>query len=135
MPPAGTGGAAAVIMRQLLASLFLATGAGLLVWTAVLLGWRRWLDLDDAPRGPEQPALVLAGPFAAVRHPQTLGLLLCLLGTAVYWPRPGLRVLMLIAATAALALAVADEARQEERFGAAYRRYRQAVPFLLPRLW
>ncbi|MBX3028508.1 hypothetical protein KF840_26740 [bacterium] len=122
-------------MRLLLVSLFSVTGAGLLAWTAVLLGWRRWLDLDDTPHGPEQPALVLGGPFAAVRHPQTLGLLLCLLAIAMSWPRRGLWALVLIAATAAVALAAVDERRQEDRFGEAYRRYRQAVPFLLPRGW
>lgn len=122
-------------MRLIAARLLLLAGAGLLVWTAVLLGWRRWLDLDDAPPAPESPALVFAGPFGVIRHPQTLALLLCLAAAAARWPRPGLWVLALIAATAVLALAAAEEPRLAQRFGAAYRRYQRAVPFLLPRWW
>ncbi|HSP98417.1 MAG TPA: methyltransferase [Candidatus Dormibacteraeota bacterium] len=122
-------------MRLTAARLLLLSGGGLLVWTAALLGWRRWLDIDDAPPAPESPALVFAGPFGIIRHPQTLALLLCLAGAALRWPRPGLWVLALIAATAVLALAAAEEPRMVQRFGEAYRRYQRAIPFLLPRWW
>jgi protein-S-isoprenylcysteine O-methyltransferase Ste14 len=120
-------------MRLIAARLLFLAGAGLLVWTAALLGWRRWLDLDDRPPPPESPALVFAGPFGIVRHPQTLALVLCLAGAAARWPRPGLLVLALIAATVVLALAAAEEPRLVKRFGKAYRRYQRAIPFLLPR--
>ena len=122
-------------MRLLAARLIFLAGAGLMIWTAILLGWRRWLDLDDQTPGPESPALVLAGPFGVVRHPQTLALLLCLASAAVRWPRPGLWVLALIAATIVVALAMAEEPRMAARFGEAFRRYQHAVPFLLPRWW
>jgi protein-S-isoprenylcysteine O-methyltransferase Ste14 len=121
-------------MRLMLVELLAATGAGLLVWTWVLLGWRRWLDLSDAPPAREHPALVLAGPFGVVRHPQTLGLLLCLFALVLYRPRGELFLAVLVAAGVALGLAAAEETRLQERFGEAYRRYRQVVPFLLPRL-
>ena len=122
-------------MRLLAARLIFLAGAGLMIWTAILLGWRRWLDLDDAPPAPESPALVLAGPFGVMRHPQTFALLLCLAAAAVRWPRPGLWVMVLIAATIVVALAVSEEPRMEARFGEAFRRYQRAVPFLLPRWW
>jgi protein-S-isoprenylcysteine O-methyltransferase Ste14 len=122
-------------MRLVLSLLLFLAGAGLLGWTAALLGWRRWLDLDDAPHAVESPALVLGGPFAAVRHPQTLALLLWLMAAAVRWPRLGLWALFLIAAAAVVALAASEEPRLAGRFGEAYRRYREAVPFLLPRWW
>jgi protein-S-isoprenylcysteine O-methyltransferase Ste14 len=122
-------------MRLLLSGLLFLAGAGLLGWTAVLLGWRRWLDLDDTPPGAESPALVFAGPFGVVRHPQTAALLCWLAAAAVRWPRPVLWALILIAATAVLAVAAADEPRLRKRFGEAYRRYQDAVPFLLPRGW
>ncbi len=122
-------------MRLIAARLLFLAGAGLLVWAATLLGWRRWLDLDDAPSAPESPPLVLRGPFAIIRHPQTLALLLLLGSAAVRWPRPGLWVLTLIAATVALGLAASEEPRMVQRFGEAFRRYQRAVPFLLPRFW
>ena len=119
----------------MVAALLWALGAGLLGWALSVLGWRRWLDLDDAPQGPESPRLVLRGPFGVVRHPQTLALLFLLAGAAVRWPRPGLWVPALIAATLILALALSEEPRLIERFGVAYERYQRAVPFLLPRWW
>lgn len=121
---------------RLIAALVLATiGAGILGWAATVLGWRRWLDLDDAAPGPEQPPLVLGGPFGFVRHPQTLGLLFLLAAAACRWPRPGLWVVALTAAVVIVFLAVADDNRLAERFGEAYARYRRAVPFLVPLLW
>lgn len=120
-------------MRLMAAALLWLAGTGLLAWAASELGWRRWLDLDDAPPAPESPPLVLSGPFAIVRHPQTLALLLLLAGAAACWPRLGLWVLALIAAALILALAAAEESRLAKRFGTAYARYQRAVPFILPR--
>ena len=54
---------------------------GLELWAATELGWRRALDLSDAPPDPALPRLVFRGPFRCVRHPQSLGLLLILAGT------------------------------------------------------
>ena len=121
-------------MRVMAARLLIFAGVGLLVWCATLLGWRRLLDLEDEPPEPESPPLVLRGPFGIVRHPQTLALLFLLAGAGLRWPRPGLWVPALVAATIAVALALAEEPRMLERFGEAFRRYQRAVPFLFPRL-
>ena len=122
-------------MRLIVARVLLLGGIGLLAWTAALLGWRRWLDLDDAAPAPESPRLVFAGPFAVIRHPQTLALLMLLGSVTAGWPRPGLAVVALIAGTVVLALAAADEPRLIKRFGEAYRRYQRSVPFLVPPWW
>lgn len=122
-------------MRLIGPLLFVMGGAGVLAWSALALGWRRCLDLDDAPPGREMPHLVLGGPFGFVRHPQTLGLLLLLAAAALRWPRPGMWVATLLAGGLILSLAAGDEARLSDRFGEAYARYRRAVPFLLPRPW
>ncbi|MFN8644846.1 MAG: methyltransferase [Candidatus Binatia bacterium] len=122
-------------MRLMAAALLWLAGAAVLGWAAAVLGWRRWLDLDDAPPADESPHLVLRGPFGIVRHPQTLALLLLLGGAAVRWPRLGLWVPALIAATLVVGLAASEEPRLARRFGPAYKRYQRAVPFLLPRGW
>ena len=122
-------------MRVIAALLLALLSAGLLGWALAVLGWRRWLDLDERPPGREIPALVLGGPFGLVRHPQSLALLLLLGAAALRWPRPGMWVATLTAGTVILYLAAAEDARLTERFGEAYARYRRAVPFLLPRPW
>ena len=78
---------------------------------------------------------MLRGPFGIVRHPQTLALLFLLARAGLRWPQPGLWVPALVAATIAVALALADEPRMLERFGEAFRRYQRAVPFLFPRFF
>ncbi len=118
---------------SILTAAFLVAAATLLGWAWQVLGWRRWLDLDDgAPEAATAP-LVLAGPFRLVRHPQSLALLGVLAAAALTWRRPAMWVLALLGAAVVLALAARDEARLARRFGEAYARYRQAVPFLLPR--
>lgn len=120
-------------MGTLLGGLAIAAGAALLLWAAAELGWRRFLDLSDAAPGAERPALVLAGPFAYVRHPQSLGLLIVLAGTTALWSRPRMWLATVLAAAIVVAVARRDDHRQAARFGAAYARYRRAVPFLVPR--
>lgn len=106
-----------------------------LAWAWRELGWRRWFDADDAAPRAALPPLVLYGPFARVRHPQILGLLLVLLAEAVRWDRTGMWVVAAITAVILVALAQRDERRLEARFGEAYRRYQRAVPMLVPRVW
>jgi protein-S-isoprenylcysteine O-methyltransferase Ste14 len=112
-------------------------GLAWLAWAWLELGWRRWLDTGDAPHHSALPALVLYGPFAHVRHPQAVGLLLVLLAEAVRWDRTGMWVVAMITAVVVVSLAQRDERRLEARFGEAYRRYQRAVPMLLPlpRFW
>ncbi len=120
-------------MVTLLGWLAIVAGAAWLAWAVATLGWRRFLDLSDAPPGPERPALVLGGPFALVRHPQSLGVLAMLLGTGLLWSGPRTWLATGLAAALVIAAARRDDARQAARFGAAYARYQQAVPFLVPR--
>jgi protein-S-isoprenylcysteine O-methyltransferase Ste14 len=110
-------------------------GLGWLAWAWRELGWRRWLDAGETPQHTALPPLVLYGPFARVRHPQVVGLLLVLLAEAVRWDRIGMWVIAAITAVVVLALTQRDERRLEARFGEAYRRYQRAVPMLLPRFW
>ena len=72
------------------AAVLVLLGIGLELWSGAELGWRRALDLDDAPPDPALPRLVFGGPFRLVRHPQSLGLLLILAGAALAWRSIGI---------------------------------------------
>jgi protein-S-isoprenylcysteine O-methyltransferase Ste14 len=76
--------------------------------------------------------LIRTGPYGWVRHPIYTGLLLALLGSALVngeWR--GLLALALITAAILRRIRI-EEAFLARQFGAAYRRYREAVPSLLP---
>jgi len=107
-------------------------GAALELWTALALGVRRWLDLGTAAPDPALPTLVLGGPFGLTRHPQTLGLILLLVGGAAFAARLGLWLIVLLLVPLLVVRARQDDHRLAARFGAAYERYRRAVPFLVP---
>ncbi|MEO8601418.1 MAG: methyltransferase [bacterium] len=110
------------------------SGVVLLGWAALVLGWRRWLDLDDTPQDPALPGLVLYGPFRHVRHPQSLGLLCLVAAAALRWGS-ALWVLAPLSAAVVCWQAQRDDQRLAARFGEAYARYRRVVPFMLPRPW
>jgi protein-S-isoprenylcysteine O-methyltransferase Ste14 len=109
-------------------------GIGLELWSGFELGWRRALDLDEAPPDPALPGLVLGGPFGFVRHPQSLGLLLILAGAAVAWRSTGIYATAGIAGALVVAMALRHDRELAQRFGDTYLRYRRAVPLLVPRL-
>ena len=116
----------------LAAVLLVALGAAVEGWAAIDLGWRRAMDLTDAPPEPALPQLVFAGPFRFVRHPQSLGLLLILAGLALGVRRGAMWVLATLAAMLVIAMAVRHDREMARRWGEAYARYRRAVPMLLP---
>jgi protein-S-isoprenylcysteine O-methyltransferase Ste14 len=92
----------------------------------VALGWVRIHRARDA--------LVTAGVYAAVRHPQYLGLILVIVGFLVQWPTIPTLLMAPVLVYAYLRLAKAEEAALRTRFGAAYDAYAVRVPALLPRL-
>ncbi|MGD9764610.1 MAG: isoprenylcysteine carboxylmethyltransferase family protein [Candidatus Binatia bacterium] len=124
---------AAGMVRSVLVPALVVAGVWWLAWAALVLGWRRWIGLTAAPPHPEHPRLVLAGPFRRARHPQTLGGLCLAAAAAIAWWSPSVAVGSGLASTALLMRARRDDAVQAKRFGAAYARYRRAVPFLFPR--
>jgi protein-S-isoprenylcysteine O-methyltransferase Ste14 len=110
-----------------------ATGIAVMVAALVLVGWAtsalgsRFVGRSDAT-----PHFVLRGPYKHVRHPAYCGALtfttgLCLAVPSVF------TIALLAFTTVTVALAIRREERHLlERFGDAYRRYRSAVPCLLP---
>jgi protein-S-isoprenylcysteine O-methyltransferase Ste14 len=109
-------------------------GAGLEIWALLGLGWRRALDLTAEPPQAGLPRLVLGGPFRCVRHPQSLGLLLLLGGAALATRSPGTWLAAGLAGALVMAMAIRHDRELAREFGAAYARYRAAVPLLMPRL-
>ncbi len=97
--------------------------------TLVASGWRL------VHRARREGRLVTHGIYERVRHPQYTGLYLIVFGEGiVHWP-----TLVSVAAFPIIVVAYARLARREERqmverFGDAYREYRQRVPMFIPRL-
>ena len=110
----------------------MSAGAGVLLWTVRSLGWMRALGLTSQPRHAEDPWLILGGPFRLVRHPEALGWILVLLGSATARGTVEAWVVAGVTAAALALLAHRSERALLDRFGEAYRRYRIAVPFLFP---
>lgn len=104
-------------------------GLGFTLWARGVLGGN-WSNVVVLREGHE---LVTDGPYTLVRHPIYAGLLLA----AGAWALADGSVMALTGLTL-IAVSLAVQIRDEERlmtaaFGAAYARYREAVPALLPR--
>lgn len=81
-----------------------------------------------------QGALVTAGPYAVVRHPQYSALFLVILGALVQWPTILTLIMAPVLVAAYVRLAWREERELEARFGEAYRAYRRRVPGFVPAL-
>ncbi len=104
------------------------TGTGLAVWALRTIGLARFIGR------PAQPLeLILRGPYLLVRHPFHLGALFCLLGLLVATRDVIVGIVFGIALVAAVIGIAVEERVLVVRFGEAYRRYREAVPMLIPR--
>lgn len=109
---------------------YLISLAGLVyaIWAIQVLGFSRFCGL-----GVPSPSLILCGPYRFVRHPFYLGALAFLLGLFVA-TGDGIVAALVVFTIAATGLAIRiEEGRLLTCFGEAYRRYREAVPALVPR--
>jgi len=106
-------------------------GAGLLIWSAVVLG--RFLMHEAAVR--EDHALIGTGPYRFVRHPVYAGYLALLLGSGVASLNICLWLIWPISLTGILIQAASEEQLLGERFGKDYESYVRRTGRLVPRLW
>jgi protein-S-isoprenylcysteine O-methyltransferase Ste14 len=111
-------------------TLLTAVGLGLAVWARRHLG----LNWSARPALKHDHQLVESGPYAVIRHPIYSGILLALLGTAIYLGQ--YRALLGLALFAA---GLWWKARREEsllitEFGDDFRRHRRRTGMFLPRL-
>jgi len=91
-----------------------------------------WKVLYEAQRTHR---LATSGPYARIRHPQYAGFVLIMTGFLVQWP-----TLVTLAMYPVLVFMYARLAKREEsdmlaQFGDEYRRYRNAVPALIPKFF
>jgi protein-S-isoprenylcysteine O-methyltransferase Ste14 len=110
---------------------FVAVGLGVAIAARIWLGgnWSGTVTLK------QDHELIRGGPYRWVRHPIYAGLLLALLGSAMAlneWRGPiGVALITL----AVLRKIIVEEQFLTELFGDEYRRFRTAVPALIPRPW
>lgn len=103
-------------------------GTGLAIWARLILG-ENWSARVTRKVGHE---LIQTGPYALVRHPIYSGLLLAVIGTALFVGE--LRALLAIPIVLA---GQTVKARREEQFmlaefGETYEQYRRQTGFLIP---
>ncbi len=103
-------------------------GSAVVVAGLVLMGWG-WWHVYRA-----QDALVTAGLYGRVRHPQYVGFALVMIGFLVQWPTLITLLMFPVLLAAYVRLAAAEDCNLERAHGEAYQGYRQAVPGWLPRL-
>jgi protein-S-isoprenylcysteine O-methyltransferase Ste14 len=115
-----------------MAIIFAAVGSSLAVKTV-----RLFVTKGEGTPAPWQPPrrLVIEGPYRYVRNPMILGVLLVLLGEAVFfnsWPLVAWAALFLCGNM--IYFPTVEEPSLIRRFGAPYRAYLEQVPRLMPRL-
>lgn len=115
----GTVGAA---IEMLLGGVFVVGGLMLLIG-----GWR------EVYRARVEGCLADRGLYSVVRHPQYLGIMLAVFGQIVHWPTIVTMALFPLIVLAYVSLARKEERAMLERFGGAYRDYRERVPMFFPR--
>ncbi len=125
LSPAGLAGTLAVVL--------LMAGAVLLFASSSSALGRNW---SIVARTRSDHELVRTGPYARIRHPIYLGLLLFLLGLAVaygHWLQLVVAVPLYIAGTR-IRTSIEDRLL-EHRFGDTFPDYRNSTPALIPRLF
>lgn len=106
------------------------------------MGIAQWAIYQQVTRGRGTPLPVLPtqelltqGPFRYCRNPMTLGTILAYLGVAIAAGTiSGAGLVVFLSALLILYLKRVEERELAERFGEPYLRYKQEVPFLIPRL-
>lgn len=96
----------------------------------IILLARSWRDVY---RASKENRLATTGTYAAVRHPQYLGIFVALFGQLVHWPTILTLVLFPFIVVAYVYLAKREERELLQRFGEAYRAYQRQVPMFVPR--
>ena len=101
--------------------------------------WTMSLQLDQGrgtplPMMPTQE-LIITGPFRYCRNPMTLGTILAYLGLSIAAATAvGVALVLLLGSLLITYLKKVEEKELAERFGEQYLKYKQSVPFIVPRI-
>ncbi len=117
-------------IRETIGFVLTVAGIALAIWARILLG-TNWSGMVTLKEGHE---LIRKGPYAFVRHPIYSGLLLALLGTAIYMGRWEGFLGFAIAFATWFFKSRIEEKFMVDYFGDRYRGYRREVKALIPGL-
>ncbi|WP_250532987.1 isoprenylcysteine carboxylmethyltransferase family protein [Caballeronia sp. AZ10_KS36] len=90
-----------------------------------------WHVLYDAQRNGR---LATTGPYAKIRHPQYVGLVVIMSGFLLQWPTLVTLLMFPVLVFMYVRLAIQEERDSEARFGDAWRAYAARTPRFVPRL-
>ncbi|MEO1252809.1 MAG: isoprenylcysteine carboxylmethyltransferase family protein [Pseudomonadota bacterium] len=115
--------------------------AGAVIYVASIIPYRaihRELDFRTfsglAEITDTQNALIDTGPFAVVRHPRYLAVLIGVVGWALATNYAGAYIVSLLFTFVLIVITKMEERELLKRYGGAYEDYRRRVPMLIPRL-
>lgn len=109
-------------------------GMGFLLWARLTLGKNYFVSTGFGAQLFKGHQLITNGPFAIVRHPMYLGLILAAFGALLIY-FTWTTVYFACFAPLTLVRARREEAALSQEFGEQWKEYRQRVPMILPRLW
>ncbi len=117
-----------------LGALFYFAGLFLVFWARLALGRNYFASTALAVRLYEDHQLVVTGPFAAVRHPLYLGLMLAAFGSLLIWPT-WTTFFFAVCGPFLIFRARKEEQALAAEFGEQWQAYCRRVPMLVPRLF
>ncbi|MFW9830994.1 MAG: methyltransferase family protein [Candidatus Thorarchaeota archaeon] len=103
-----------------------------IVWGVISLGRLRSQG-DEIGINRQTSKLIVTGAYAYCRHPQTLGFIFATPALALMFDFVPLLIVTLIYTPLLLALLGYEEIELLRRFGDSYAKYRETVPFIIPR--
>jgi protein-S-isoprenylcysteine O-methyltransferase Ste14 len=111
--------------------LLVAAGVGIAIWARRHIGefWSARVTLKEDHR------LIQSGPYARVRHPIYTGVLVAMMGTALFVGEWRALLGVLLVFVTHWLKARREEALLTEQFGAEYREYRERTGSLVPRVY
>jgi len=106
-------------------------GTILLTWGTLTIGVSRAEGNEIS--SSDKSHLITEGPYAYIRHPITLGFIFAIPGIAFTFDSVALLIMALLYIPKMILLLLYEEKELMRRFGEIYKKYKDSVPFLIPR--